>query len=515
MSTARRQRTGTKATPVEPRLRRVGFYTRISTDEDHQKYSLDAQKDRLEAFCTSQYGDDWTLHKLYRDTESGTHMNRPGLEEMLKDASDRDFDILLVFRVDRLSRKVRELALMVDDLTKNGVALKSITEPFDTSSAAGKMMLQMLGVFAEFEHATIVERTKVGMHRKAKSGKWVGGSVPLGFSLMDGQLVSREDEAETVRKVFARYVELESLLGVSEELGKQNLRSRSGRPFSKQTLRFLLGNPVYAGKIRYGDEIFDGTHEAIIDDAKWTSVQQLLKRNGGRERAARSRSGAILSGIVLCGQCESAMTTQHAKRGNRRYGYYVCQTAQKRGASACPGSRVATRDLEAFVVERIKDIGRDQALVRDTIEAARAALVVRRPEIETELRHLGIYRDQLGKQRRNLVDAVAKAGPKAHGLLEKIGEVEVALTDVNGKIGALEAEVQGLEGQSIDEADLRAALASFTPVWDQLFPAERARIMQLLLQSVTYNAGAGEVEITFRPGGVRALAAEGEQEASA
>jgi hypothetical protein len=121
-----------------------------------------AQKERLEAFCKAQWDDDWKLHKVYRDTESGTHMNRPGLEEMLYDAEAKAFNTLLVFRVDRLSRKVRELAQMVDELTKNGVTLKSITEPFDTSNAAGKMMLQMLGVFAELEHATIVERKKVG-----------------------------------------------------------------------------------------------------------------------------------------------------------------------------------------------------------------------------------------------------------------------------------------------------------------------------------------------------------------
>ena len=143
--------------------RGIAFYTRISTDEDHQKYSLDAQKERLEAFCKAQWDDDWRLHNLYRDTESGTHMNRPGLEEMLYDAEALAFETLPVFRVDRLSRNVRGLAQMVDELTQNGVTLKSITEPFDRSNPAGKMMLQMLSVFAEFENKTILERTKVGM----------------------------------------------------------------------------------------------------------------------------------------------------------------------------------------------------------------------------------------------------------------------------------------------------------------------------------------------------------------
>jgi len=140
-------------------VNRVAFYTRISTDEQTQKYSLGAQKERLEAFCTSQYGSEWTLFNVYRDTESGTHLNRPGMHQMRADAQAQAFDTLLVFRVDRLSRKVKELALLVDELTKADVDLRSITEPFDTSNPAGKMMLQMLGVFAEFEHSTIIQLT--------------------------------------------------------------------------------------------------------------------------------------------------------------------------------------------------------------------------------------------------------------------------------------------------------------------------------------------------------------------
>ena len=161
---------------------KVAFYTRISTDEDHQKYSLEAQKDRLENYCKGLY-DSFELFKIYKDTDSGTHMNRPALEEMLFDAENGLFNSLLVFRVDRLSRNVRRLSQMVEELTKHNVVLKSITEPFDTEPPAGKMMLQMLGVFAEFEHATIVQRTKVGMEKKAKGGEWCGGVVPYGYQL--------------------------------------------------------------------------------------------------------------------------------------------------------------------------------------------------------------------------------------------------------------------------------------------------------------------------------------------
>jgi len=258
---------------------RVAFYTRISTDEDHQKYSLGAQSERLEAFCKAEYGDDWRLHKLYRDTESGTHMNRPGLEEMLYDVGARAFDTLLVFRVDRLSRKVRELAQMVDELTKNGVALKSITEPFDTANAAGKMMLQMLGVFAEFEHATIVERTKVGMEKKAKGGKFVGGNVPYGF-LLDPEkgLVINEEEAVIVRKMFQMYAfGREGAHTICHKMNEAGHRKRSGKKWDKRVILHMIKNPVYVGKIRWHEVIYEGHHDHIVSEILFEKSKELMK----------------------------------------------------------------------------------------------------------------------------------------------------------------------------------------------------------------------------------------------
>ncbi len=207
---------------------RVAFYTRISTDEDHQKYSLDAQKDRLNAYCVSQY-DEYEVVKIYRDTSTGTNMNRPGLEEMLFDAENGLFEALVVFRVDRLSRNVRQLAQMVEMLIEWNVILRSSSEPFDTSNSAGKMMLQMLGVFAEFEHATIIERTKAGMERKARNGEWGGGLVPYGYKREDGMLIFEEEDAAIVRRMYREYVfGKKGTTKLCRELNEAGLRKRSG-----------------------------------------------------------------------------------------------------------------------------------------------------------------------------------------------------------------------------------------------------------------------------------------------
>ena len=186
---------------------RIATYTRISTDEDRQPFSLGAQAERLESYARSQDG--WRIVRRFTDQASGATLERPGLRDALAEAKAGVYELLLVYRVDRLSRNVRQLAQTADELERSGVALRSATEPFDTSSPAGKMMLQMLGVFAEFERATIVERITAGMERAASQGRWVVGKVPFGY-LRDKEtklIHPCEPQADVVRRIFAMYVE--------------------------------------------------------------------------------------------------------------------------------------------------------------------------------------------------------------------------------------------------------------------------------------------------------------------
>jgi site-specific DNA recombinase len=186
---------------------RIATYSRISTDEEHQPYSLEAQAQRLVAYIQSQEG--WRLVRRFTDQTSGATLERPGLQRALREAQAKRFDLLLVYRVDRLSRSVRGLAQLLEQLDQAGVLFRSASEPFDTSSSAGRMMVQMLGVFAEFERATIVERVIAGMERKAARGEWTGGSLPFGYRLDAERRHLEPDptEARLVREIFARYAE--------------------------------------------------------------------------------------------------------------------------------------------------------------------------------------------------------------------------------------------------------------------------------------------------------------------
>jgi site-specific DNA recombinase len=312
---------------------------------------------------------------------------------------------------------------------------------------------------------------------------------------------------------------LGSLLPVVAELNHRGWRSKTwtteagrvvqGRSFDKNSLRRLLTNAVYVGKVAHRGEVFDGAHEALIDQETWGAVQEKLKHNarsGGRE--VRNKMGALLKGLVRCGACGSGMTSHYTKRGERRYLYYVCQTAQKKGAAACPGSRIPVGELDRFVVERIRDIGKDPSVVAATLKAAREEVEARKPEIEAEVRRLEQDRRRLETEQRNLLDAVAQGGSGTVAIIERLGEAEGELQAGAVRVDEVRAELAALSAQVIDEAALHAALESFDPVWEQLFPKEKTRILALLLEAVVYDRKAGEVSLKFRPGGVRTLAEE-------
>jgi len=231
---------------------RIATYTRISTDEAHQPYSLEAQAVKLKAYAESQEG--WRIVRRFTDQASGASLERPGLQRALREAEAKRFDLLLVYRVDRLGRSVRGLAQILEQLDSAGVLFRSATEPFDTSSSAGRMMVQMLGVFAEFERATIVERVIAGMERKAARGEWTGGALPFGYRLDPDRrhLEPEPAEAAVVREIFARYAErLEGAQTIGRWLSKRGYRTKHGKPFNPQAVLTILRNRAYLGQIYF------------------------------------------------------------------------------------------------------------------------------------------------------------------------------------------------------------------------------------------------------------------------
>jgi site-specific DNA recombinase len=268
---------------------RVCLYTRISTDEENQPTSLASQRERLEAFCLSQEG--WRIVAHEQDRMTGSTLARPALERALALARDREVDLLLVYRVDRLSRNVRQLAQLAEQLDGYGCALRSATEPFDTAAAAGRMMLQMLGVFAEFEHATIVDRVTAGIERRAKQGRWATGRLPFGYRRTEQKdVVPDEAKAAVVQRIFRLYVNARLGTVAMARLLDAEQAPAPARGWQPAVVQWVLSNNAYRGRVHWRGESLPGLHEPLVDESTFQKAQALLKERG--EDLSRRRGNA-------------------------------------------------------------------------------------------------------------------------------------------------------------------------------------------------------------------------------
>ena len=270
-----------------------------------------------------------------------------------------------------------DFARIIETFEKHKVSFVAVTQQFNTATSMGRLVLNVLLSFAQFEREMISERTRDKIAATRRKGRWSGGVPILGYSVVDKKLVVDPTEAEQVRQIFELYVEHQSLLDTANELNRRGWSTKrwttkKGKPvggfaFNKTNLHFLLTNVLYVGKVRYKDEVHAGLHEAIVDADLFDRVQQLLAHNGcSGGRDVRNKYGALLKGLLRCTACDCAMSHSYASKGNRRYRYYVCVNAQKRGWKSCPAPSVPAGEMERFVVDQIKAIGRDPAVVAAT-----------------------------------------------------------------------------------------------------------------------------------------------------
>ena len=323
------------------RQTRCAIYTRKSTEEglEQEFNSLDAQREAGEAYVASQQGEGWVcLSDRYDDGGfTGGNMDRPALQRLLADIDDGKIDCVVVYKVDRVSRSLLDFTRMMETFEKHQVSFVSVTQQFNTSHSMGRLTLNILLSFAQFEREIISERTRDKIAAARRKGKWVGGMPVLGYDVDPHvrKLVVNTAEAERVRAIFDLYLEKQSLIQTAGELNRRSWTTkrwttrkgheRGGQPFDKTVLFRLLGNVVYLGKVRYKDEVHAGEHEAIVDEDIWQRVQRMLRSNGrSGGMHVRNKYGALLKGLLYCKPCARAMMHTYTSKGNRRYRYYVC-----------------------------------------------------------------------------------------------------------------------------------------------------------------------------------------------
>lgn len=408
---------------------RIATYTRISTDEVNQPYSLGAQAERLAAYISSQ--DAWSHVENYTDQASGAKLDRPGLTNALRDAELGRYDVLLVYRVDRFCRSVGLLAQLLTRLDAAAVGFRSATEPFETTTPSGRMMMQMLGVFAEFERASIIERVVMGMSRKAAEGRWVGGPQPLGYHPKAGRLVVVDSEAAVVRRVFNLYVnELVGSHEIAARLNAAGHRTKVGRPFSFKSVLTILRNRVYVGEIGWRGEYYPGDHEAVVDADQFARAQALLaERSAEPAKRAAHASDYLLTGLVVCA-CETHCVGTAATGRSRTYRYYTCQARQRYGKDTCDASRVSADVLDEAIVARLVELLANGDLIEAAAararEAARSASQLRASEwagIETELAETDAAIDRYlsGFERGTMPEEVCS--PRVRSLSERAAKL--------------------------------------------------------------------------------------------
>ena len=342
--------------------RRCGIYTRKSTEEGLEQAfnSLDAQREACAAYILSQAHEGWELVNEHYDDGgwSGGNMARPALLELLADVAAGKVDVIVVYKVDRLTRSLADFARIVEALDNAGASFVSVTQAFNTTTSMGRLTLNVLLSFAQFEREVTSERIRDKVAASKRKGMWMGGPVPLGYRLENRKLLIDDDEAPTVRRIFQRYLELGSIGFLSDELTLSEVRTKvrpyangrsvGGVAFSRGSVAQLLQNPLFIGKVKHRGELFDGEHEAIIDQDVWDKVQQLFATNR-RERlhGKRSRSSSLLTGLIS-DRDGRPMTPVFTTRGNHQHRYYV--TRLKSGEDSKAAWRVPAGDIDRAVL---------------------------------------------------------------------------------------------------------------------------------------------------------------------
>ena len=407
--------------------KRCAIYTRKSTDDglDQEFNSLDAQREAAEHHILSMAHEGWKiLPEQYNDGGfSGGSMERPGLQKLMHDIEEGLIDIVVVYKIDRLSRSMADFMKMVALFEKYNVSFVSVTQHFNTETSMGRLILNILQSFAQFEREVTAERIRDKFAASKRKGMWMGGSPPLGYDVRDRKLIVNPEEAKIVQYIFNRFVETGSTTFLTKEMEKKGYTTKSwtsqkgrhhkGQNFSKFVLYKFLRNPIYIGKIRHKDKVYEGEHEGIIDPKIWDRVQVMINNRAERGvRLPHTETPALLRGLLVDAD-GYAMCSAAARRKNKTYRYYVSTQAVKKSYDHCPLKTVSAHLLEEIVVDQVRRL-------------------LSRPEWAARIA-------------------------------------------ANSK------------RQDMAERDIMRALSNFDGLWGELFPKEQARILNLLIERITVH----------------------------
>jgi site-specific DNA recombinase len=431
------------------RRMRCAVYTRKSSEEglDQEYNSIDAQRDAGHAYIASQRAEGWiAVADDYDDPAfSGGNMERPALKRLMADIEAGKIDVIVIYKIDRLTRSLADFSKMVEVFERQGVSFVSVTQQFNTTTSMGRLMLNVLLSFAQFEREVTGERIRDKIAASKRKGMWMGGIPPIGYDVANRRLIPNEAEAKTIAHIFQRFVELGSTTKLVKELRldgvtskawtTQDGRVREGKPIDKGLIYKVLNNRTYLGELRHKELWYQAEHPPIITKSIWDDARAILSTNGRvRATTTRAKTQYLLKGIVFGSDGRAMSPFQTAKQNGRRYRYYVPQRDIKEHAGASGLPRMPAAELESAVLEQLRGHLRSPDVVRDVLPQAQ------------------------------------KYDP------------------------------------TLDEAIVTVAMKRLDDVWDQLFPAEQMRIVRLLVRQV--NVSPNNMSMDLHPTGIQRLVLE-------
>ncbi len=473
---------------MNPSPTRCALYTRVSSrsqvDKDYN--SLETQRERLEAYCRSQ--DNFEIHRVYEDgAYSAETLNRPALQQMLQDIRAGKVNCVLAYKIDRLTRSVKDFHLLMDFFDKFGVKFVSITQSLDTQHPMGRLLRNILLDFAQFEREMTADRIRDKMHQRAQKGLWNGGAVPYGYRNENRRLVRHEEEAARIQFLFETFANRPSLAHLRAELSRRGWLTRAGLPWTKSVLSYVLSNPIYVGRLPYASTTFAAQHEQLVPEALFNKVQTLTRQ---RERVRSSlRRPFLLKGLLLCSDCGSTMTPHYVQKRRKdgsihRVPYYRCTRTMKYDNRACRIKHLNADQAEAFVVRSVCDLSQNEAALEATLDELNRNDRAKVEPLEKEARHIKARLDELDAEVDRFVQALAKGTIAVDRLEQEMRRREADKAVLASQYAELQRKVNEVSASDYNAEVVKRNLREFRRVFDQLTPTEQTEALQCILKQI-------------------------------
>jgi site-specific DNA recombinase len=500
--------------PKKDQFVNCAVYTRVSVDERAatQAYStLDNQRDSCLSYIESQKSEGWRVFKVYEDSgQSGGSLNRPAMKQLMHDIKKKLIQVVVVYKIDRLTRSHRDFYSLLEVFNENGVSFVSTTQHFETNSPAGRLLLHMMLEFAQFEREMAQERTYDKRIAMARKGMYCGGRVPLGYDSKDKKLIINPEEAKIVQLCFELYPKLGSMGRVSKKLNemgyrtkkfydksKKNSGSRGSIKFDKKKVSTILANPLYIGKVRFMDKskkiyLFEGEHEPIIKNPKvWDGAQnQIVSNRETRKSFKQNKYEMLFQGLIRCGECGSTMTNSSKRKNGKVYLYYRCVEAIARGADHCSIRNVSGDEIEELLIAEFKALGKNQTLLRKSIEKANglakkglAPLQREKDAVEAQLTKIN------GDLKRlvNIMKSEDMPQKRVQTLLSEMSDLEESKEKLEYETHRIHTNMHHLSRHVIDAETFTKLFTEFPAVFDTFDFEERRKLIVLLVKEVIYT----------------------------